>query len=151
MAALVCAMIIFGGNGSKIVGKNIKINDINDFYYTLDGSTNPPYFQRYRFYAEEGKYYFYHEKREGDHWPLTDGDITVSGTVELTLRQWQQFFEFIEGGKVIKRQEHLESGDSGPWLFLYWKNDKSVIQEFSFESLEKRFGFEDFCRSLRSE
>ena len=77
MAALVCAMIFFGGNGSKIVGKNIKINDINDFYYTLDGSTNPPYFHRYRFYKEEGKYFFYHEKREGDHWPLTDGDITV--------------------------------------------------------------------------
>ena len=52
MAALVCAMIFFGGNGSKIVGKNIKINDINDFYYTLDGSTNPPYFQRYRFYKD---------------------------------------------------------------------------------------------------
>ena len=55
MAALVCAMIFFGGNGSKIVGKNIKINDINDFYYTLDGSTNPPYFQRYRFYINSGR------------------------------------------------------------------------------------------------
>ena len=150
MTAVLCAVILLGFNGSKTVGKNIKIDDVNDFYYTVDASTNPPHFQRYRFYAENGKYYFYHEKREGDHWPLTGEDVTVSGTVELTNDQWQQFFDCINGGKVIKRQEHLESGGRGPWLYLYWKKDKGTIQEFSFESLEKRRAFEQLCLILKS-
>ena len=67
---------------SRVVGATVKQKDVTEFYYTLSSSTNPPRFQRYRFYTAEGKYYFYHEKREGDHWPLREEDVTVSGTKE---------------------------------------------------------------------
>ena len=131
-----------------IVGKDIKKGDITDFYYTVDASTNPPHFQRYRFYAENGKCYFYHEKREGDHWPLTEEDATVKGTVELNTAQWDEFFSLLEGGTVIKRQVSTESGGSGPWTYLYWKKDLGEYQEFSFETLEKRGAFEEMCMKL---
>ena len=50
-------------SGKKTVGKDILSDDITDFYYTYDTSTYPPEFQRYRFYAEDGRYYFYHETK----------------------------------------------------------------------------------------
>ena len=70
------------------VGKRIAKESVTDFYYTYASSTNPPDYQRYRFYTENGQYFFYHEKREGDHWPLTENDVTVSGTRELTDAEW---------------------------------------------------------------
>ena len=132
-----------------IVGKNIRIEDINEFYFTWSGSTNPPKFQRYRFYVEDGKYYFYHETREGDHWPLTEGDTTVSGTSELSDEEWEKFFELLKGSTVTKRKESLDSGGSGPWLYLYWKKDRSKYQELSFPSYVQRNIFEDYCIELK--
>ena len=116
MAALVCAMIFFGGNGSKIVGKNIKINDINDFYYTLDVSTNPPYFQRYRFYKEEGYWYAdipAHTKEENE---MVDGaDLlldTLAGSLcdEITLTITNGIGLFRRGEIVLQRKSHDEIG-----------------------------------------
>jgi len=57
----------------------------------------------------------------------------------------------VKGGKVEKRKEHLESGGSGPWLYLYWKGDKAKIQEFSFANLGKKTSFEEFCVKLARE
>ena len=149
MIVVILAAVLLGGtgmlNGKKTVGKNIKIGDVKEFYYTYDASTNPPKYQRYRFYAEGGKYFFYHEKREGDHWPLTETDATVKGTVELTGTQWVDFFALITGGTVEKRTEHLESGNAGPWLYLYWSKDHGKIQEFSFATPEDRAAFRQFC------
>ena len=80
------------GNGPKTVGADVKMEDITEFYFTYDSSTNPPLFQRYRFSVKDGAYQFYHEKREGNHWPLREKDITVSGTKELSPEEWKTFF-----------------------------------------------------------
>ena len=138
---------LFGNK--KIVGKNIAISDITEFYYTYATSTNPPDYQRYHFYIKNGEYFFYHEKREGKHWPLRENDKTVFGTVKLSEAEWTIFFDYLKGGKVKNREESLDCGDSGPWLYLYWKGDKSKCQEFSFESFEKKAAFEDFCLKLK--
>ncbi len=155
-ALLLLAMTFTGGIsmsgiGKKeyIVGKDIKAEDITDFYFTYDSSAYPPLFQRYRLYPEDGKYFFYHETREGDHWPLTESDITVSAAKELSPEQWDEFFGLLEGGKVRSREENLESGDSGPWLFLYWKNDKGDLQEYTFESYGKQKTFEELCITMK--
>ena len=134
---------------TKIVGKDIKINDINEFYYTYASSTYPPKYQRYLFYRKDSKYYFYHEKREGDVFPLTEEYITISNTIELDNEEWNNFFDYINNGKVIKRKENTDSGYSGPWLYLYWENDKGVIQEFSFETYNKLKEFENYCIKLK--
>ena len=136
------------GDDSMTVGKSVSFNDITEFYYTYDSSANPPEFLRYRFYVNNGSYLFYREKREGNHWPLTTDDITSSETKWLSDSEWSEFMSIIEGGKVSKRSENTESGDSGPWLYIYWKGDKSKYQEFAFESYDKRLEFERFCESL---
>lgn len=152
---VICALlfgVIMGGNmfgSGKKVGKDIKIGDITELYYTYATSTFPPDYQRYYFYVKDGKTYFYHEKREGEAFPLTEEYITVSGTVELTEEQWAEFFGYLEGGSVTKRTESTTTGDSGPWLYLYWKNDKGKIQKFEFDSYGKLKEFEDFCISLK--
>ena len=51
--------------------------------------------------------------------------------------------------EVEKRKEHLESGSSGPWLFLYWNGDRSKYQEFSFPSWGARKSFEEYCVRLK--
>ncbi len=145
------ALVLKNGFSKKewIVGKDIKSQDLTDFYYTLSSSTNPPVFQRYRFYPGDGKHYFYHEKREGDHWPLDESDITVSGEIELSEEQWNRVFELLSEGRVREREDSLESGGSGPWLYLYWLNDKGKINQFEFESAEKKVAFEELCRQLK--
>lgn len=134
--------------GKMTVGKDISIGDITEFYYTKSSSTNPPDFQRYKFYTENGKYYFYREIREGDTWPLTENDITESKKKELTKEDWDKFYDCINGGEVVKRTENTESGGSGPWIFLYSKKDKGKYQQFSFSTYEKQTEFEAFCKSL---
>ena len=137
------------GQNGKIVGKDVSLSDITQFYYTYSTSTYPPEYQRYRFSAEGGKYLFYHEKREGEHWPLREEDVTVSGTLELSQQQWAEFFAHLKDGEVRNRRESVECGSSGPWLFLYWKGDRSKCQEFSFASWEKKTSFEEFCVKLK--
>ena len=149
MSVLLCASMVLGLFGCTkkeyTVGSDVKEEEITEFYWTESTSTFPPYFQRYRLYTEEGKHFFYHEKREGEAFPLTEKYITVSGTRELTEEEWQTFFELLKDGTVKKRQESTESGNSGPWTYLYWKGDKGDIQEFSFSSYEKAKAFEEAC------
>ena len=103
--------------GGKTLGTDVPFEDITDFYYTYDASTAPPHYQRYRFYAEDGKHYFYHETREGGAWPQTEENIACSGAVELTLEQWDSFCELLEGGVAVERAEASDNdGDAGPWL-----------------------------------
>ena len=131
------------------VGTDIGPEDVTEFYYTLSSSTDPPRYQRYRFYIQEGRTFFCHEKREGDHWPLREADVTVSGTRELTPAEWDAFFDLLRDGTVEKRKENPDSGGSGPWLYLYWKGDRSVWQEYAFSNRQARSDFEDFCAALR--
>jgi len=139
---------LLAGCGKKDVGKDIGLDKVNEFYYTVSSSTNPPEYQRYRFYVEDGKYYFYHEKREGDTWPLTEKHITVNGTKELSDEEWKEFFSLIENGTVEKREEDTSTGGKGPFLYLYWDGDKSEIQEFTFASSADETAFEEFCEGL---
>ena len=139
-AAGVCAEIS--------VGTDITAEDITDFYYTYSTSTDPPFYQRYRFYMEDGKKLFYHETREGGGWPQTEEDITLSGTVILTEADWSAFFACICNGEVNPHNDEILDGDSGPWMYLYWTGDEGQHQEFTFASPEKRFEFEKLCSRL---
>ena len=79
---------------------------------------------------------------------ITEQDTTQIGTIELTDGQWRQFCDLVSGGTVKAREESADSGDSGPWLYLYWTNDKSKYQKFSFASYGDEKAFEEFCLSL---
>ena len=125
--------------------ENIKFDQISDFYYTIDASTNPPICQRYRVYTVNDVHAFYYEKRDGDHWPLTESDISSSGQTDLTEEQWTAFCRCIEGGKVSKRSDDADSGRSGPWFFIYWEGDKGVNQVFEFRDLDARYDFRKWC------
>ena len=155
VAALLLIAVVMLGCGKKTytVGKNVSIDDITDFYYTYENINFNALSQRCHFYREDGKYLFYHEKREkpNQYGPLTEEDITESGTVELSAEQWNAFFDCIKDGTVIKREESAITGDSGPWYYLYWKNDKGEIQQYSFVSYERELEFKEFCESLKAQ
>lgn len=148
IVVLIAAAVLGFALASKkeyIVGKHIAAADITEFYYTLATSTYPPDYQRYHFYAENGEHFLYHETREGDHWPLTEADITLSGTVPLRDEQWAELILHLQGGMVVKRGTGTQSGGSAPALYLYWNGDKETDQEFSFASLSALTEFEAFC------
>ena len=153
-AAVILTMIaaFAGGCGSikseMIVGTDIKIEDITEFYYTDSATTNPPRFQRYYFHVEDGIYLFTHEKREGENVFSSDDSITVTGTLELGEEEWTELFGFLSGGTVTKRGENTNTG-AAKAMFLYWNGDKGERQEFSFNSSEKRAAFEAFCIELK--
>ena len=143
-----CAEGLAAASDSMIVGNSIPFEGITDFYYTYDASTAPPHYQRYRFYVEDGKHYFYHETREGGAWPQTEADITRSGTVELTDTQWAACSDLLNGGTASRREEHLDSGDAGPWLYIYWRGGEAEGREFSFDQPGTILAFEEFCGDL---
>ena len=47
------------GRGEKLVGTDVKLESVTEFYYTYSTSTDPPHYQRYRFYTEDGKRFFF--------------------------------------------------------------------------------------------
>jgi len=152
-AVLIAFLLAGCGTGrflpAKTVGKQVKEADITEFYFTRSGSAYPPDFQRYRLYAENGSHYFYHEKREGDHWPLSEADITDAGTKQLSEEEWNAFYSLLEGGAVRDRSENADSGSDGPWLYLYWKGDHAKTQEYSFASYGKEMEFEELCEKTK--
>ena len=137
--------------GDKTVGVDIAFQDIMDFYYTYDASTDPPVYQRYRVYADGGKHWFYHESREGSVWPLTEADIVSSGAAALPETAWAAFCDLMEGGTARRRTESLETGDAGPWLYLYWSGGEREGREFAFASPEKKAAFEAFCAQMKED
>lgn len=137
------------GNGELVVGKDIEIADITEFYYTYAASTYPPEYQRYHIKLEDGNLRFYHETREGNHWPLTEADITSSGMIELSKEEADELLICLDDGIVVKRKNNTEAGGSKIWLYLYWKGDQSKYQEFSFASEDMRNSFEHICMKLR--
>jgi len=152
VALILGCLALFGLSGcagAKTVGKNLPTDKITEFYWTLDASTYPPEFQRYRFYVHDGLRFFAHEKREGDHWPLTEADATVTGTVPLTDADWEAFLACLDGGTVTKREASTSSGGSGPWLYLYWQGDRGQYQVFTFATNQKAADFETLCLRLK--
>ncbi len=144
-------MRLFSKN--MIVGKDIMSDDITDFYFTEENINYNACYQRYRFYMEDGKHFFFHETRErkNDYGPCTEEDTTRTGTIELSDEQWSQFYSLVEGGIVKVRGESDEAGDTGPWLYLYWTNDKSKYQKFTFASYAEGQSFVEYCISLAEE
>ena len=139
---------LISSSRERVVGTDIAFEAVSDFYYTYATSTFPPEYQRYRFYMEDGAPMFFHERREGERFPLQEEDVTVSGTVALTEDQWARFCACLEGGTVRTREESVESGDSGPWFYLYWSGDQGEDQQFAFASLEAQGEFEALCAAL---
>ena len=123
----------------------LSIEEIRDFYYTYDASSYPPVYQRYRFYEEDGEYFFFHETREGEDWPQTEESITASGTVKLTEEDWKTFFGYIADGTLKQPEDEALSGDAGPWMYLYRGKGQ---EEYVFASYAARLAFEEYCRKL---
>ena len=134
------------------VDTDIAYGDITDFYYTEENINYNAYYLRYRVYVEDGKHLFFHEARErkGDYGPCTEEDTTQKGTIELSDNQWEKFCDLVKGGTVKAREDSADSGGTGPWLYLYWKNDKSKYQQFSFDSYGTEIKFKEYCESLIS-
>lgn len=152
LVLLIAGTFVFGWvllSKPKTVGKSIREADFKEFYYTHSSTVNPPEFQRYRIYVENGRKLFYHEKREGDTVFLTEADITESGETELTDEEWATFWSCIVGGTVENRKERVTAGGPGPWLYLYWDGDRDRCQEFTFADREKQAEFEEFCVRLK--
>jgi len=133
-----------------VTDRKIPVGDVTEFYYTYENINYNAFYQRYRFWAEDGKHFFYHETRErpNDYGWTTEEDITASGTLALGDDEWAQFTALLKNGTVRARTVSDEAGDSGPWLYLYWKGDKGTDQEFSFASAEEEKAFEEFCAKL---
>ena len=133
-----------------IVGTDIAFDDITDFYYTKENINYDACYQRYRFYVEDGKHLFFHEARErkNEYGPCTEEDTVQIGTIELSGDQWSEFTDLVKGGTVTARGDSADSGGTGPWLYLYWTNDKSKYQQFSFESYGTEAKFEELCLTL---
>ena len=154
---MLCCMTLFGGCGKEteetITNKKIPLADVTEFYYTCENINFDAFFQRYRFYREDGKYMFQHETREkpGEYGPTSEEDITGRGTFELTEEEWNEFLTFLKDGTVSARKDSGESGGAGPWTFIYWKNDKGKYQVFEFATYDARTRFEEYCSSLAQE
>ena len=152
VAVAVLIIAVFAAKGrQRTVGTDILLSDVTEFYYTTAASTNPASRQQYRFYMEGEQWWFYHESREGSHWPLTEKDITACGAKQLSQQEYEQFTACISGGSVIKRTENADSGSRGPWLYLYWKGDKGKYQQFSFADYAAQTAFEQFCAELAAQ
>ncbi len=151
-ALFALAGLLFTGcaAGEKIVGKNVQIDDITEFYWTYENINYNAHYQRYRFYVEDGKHMFYHvtRDRKDDYGPCSEEDTVKEGTFELSEEEWNRFFDLLTDGTVVNRKDSADSGDSGPWTYLYWKNDKGECQQYSFVSYERGREFETFCMEL---
>ena len=136
--------------GKMVVGDDIKYEDIKEFYYTYENINYGALYLRYRFYKDNDKNMFFFEKRErpNDYGPAGEDDTVAKGNIELTDEQLSEFYKLISGGLVRKRGENADSGDCGPWLYLYWNDDRNKYQEFTFESYSKESEFEDYCSQL---
>lgn len=151
---MLCCVALFSGCAERAKGtvtnRKIPFDDITEFYYTYENINFDASFQRYRFYKEDGMYMFYHETREkpGEYGPSTEKDITKSGTFELSEAEWKDFLPYLNDGTVSAGKDSGESGGSGPWTFIYWKNDKGKYQVFEFPNYDARVRFEEYCSSL---
>lgn len=156
LTIVLCAALFCGcGKNAKetVTNRKIPVEDVSEFYYTRENINFNASYQRYRFFKEDGSCMFFHETREkpGAYGPTTEKDVTNSGTFELTAEEWNVFLAFLKDGRVSARKDPAESGGSGPWTFLYWKNDKGKDRVFEFPTYDASVRFEEYCRSLAQE
>lgn len=139
------------GGRSLVVGRDIGPAAFREFFCTRAATTNPPMFQRHHIRMDNGRPVFRHEKREGSTVFLTEKDVTVSGTRELSPEEWERFWGLIAGGTVTDRKEDPDAGTggSGPWLFLYWDGDRGRTQVYEFAQPDRLPAFEEFCAEIR--
>ncbi len=130
----------------------VNENNFREFFYTYSNINYNAFYQRYHFYNEEGRHMFFHERREveNDYGPAGEKDITLTGAFELTEEEWTEFFEYLSDGSAEERSDSAETGDAGPWLYLYLGDDTEGL-EFSFSSIDRLKSFEEFCRTLAEE
>ena len=149
-AGLMAGLLLTGCKSTYTVGKDISASDIKDFYYTYSNINYNAFYQRYRFYPENGNMMFFHEtrKRENDYGPTTEEDTTLTGTSILTDDEWKTVYVLLSDGTVTKRKDDPSAGGSGPWLYLYWTKDKDKYQVFEFSSQKKQADFVTFCENL---
>lgn len=133
-----------------VVGKDIIEEDINEFYYTIENINYDAYYLRYKLYNEDGKHMFFFEerKRPDDYGPTTEEDTVAKCEFDLSDKEWSRFYEIISGGEVTARGDDPETGDEGPWTYLYWTGDEGDIQQYSFESEKKMAAFKKLCERL---
>ncbi|MBP5660552.1 MAG: hypothetical protein J6X08_04385 [Lachnospiraceae bacterium] len=162
LSILLCALSLAGctsGEDSNVklfqktfvVGKDIERYNISEFYYTYENINYDAFYQRYHVYKTDyGTPYFTHitRERKNDYGPTTPEDTVKSGTIEMTDEQWKKFYELISGGTVAERKDTADSGDSGPWYYLYWDKDKEKYREYTFESPAAEKALEEFFVSL---
>lgn len=72
----------------------------------------------------------------------------LSDSKELSEREWQEFLNYLIGGKVKARKQNTKTGESGPWFYLYWEGDCDKYQFFSFPSSSEEKAFESYCEEL---
>lgn len=148
-----CLTLLFGcGKSDKetVTNRDIPVDDITAFYYTVENINFNASYQRYRFSVEDGAYLFDHETRErpGDYGPTTEADITASGTVALTDREWADFLAYLKDGTVSAREKSADAGSAGPWTFLYWKNDRGNTRCLTLRIMRRGFGLRHFAPRL---
>ena len=137
--------------GEKFPGTKISLTDVVDFYYTYEWIGYNAEYLRYRFYMEDGKHWFYHEARkvENDYGPAGKDDITSTGTVELSQEDWDKFLGLIKDGKISKPEESTSTGDSGPWLYIYYIKGKDTVRmAYAFDPHAAISDFEEYCAEL---
>ena len=138
---------------AQAAGQEIPTEDVTDFFYTYDWIGYNAEYQRYRFFAEDEKKYFFHESRgtEGDYGWNTEENILSSGTKELSAEEWAAFCAFLEGGSTAPRNEDPVDGDSGPWMFIYLNGGDPEGLEFRFASAAVQAEFIRFCEQLAAD
>ena len=153
LSVMLCMALLCGcGKTARetVTNRKIPVEEITEFYYTVENINYDAFYQRYRFYKEDGKYMFQHETRErpGQYGPATKEDITNSGTFELSGAEWKDFLTCLKDGTVSAIKDSGESSSSGVWTFIYWKKDKGRYRVFEFPDYETRVRLEEYCSLL---
>ena len=131
-------------------GKKIKSERFSEFYYTEENINFNAFYQRYRFFTEDGKKMFFHEQRkvENGYGPAGEKDRTAMGQKELSEEEWLSFVGYLKQGTLRKRRDSAESGSTGPWMYLYCQNEDPAGLVFQFSSGGDCLKFEAFCAEL---
>ncbi|MBR2552365.1 MAG: hypothetical protein IKF05_05170 [Erysipelotrichaceae bacterium] len=150
LSIMLMMLTLFACRGFGTEEGEIRMDGFKEFYYTYENINYNAKYQRYYFYEKDGKHMFFHDRREviDDYGPAGEADRNRFGEFELTEEEWQQFASFLQKGTARNRQEHTESGDSGPWMFLYREGKDPKGQEFEFDSYSTLKEFEQFCDTL---
>ena len=136
-------------SGKYEVGEGIPKEDITEFTYTISNSTNPPRYEQYRFFMEDGAYRFsfVQENVAGDTGSRSGELASASGTLELTDTEWDELYDCLEGGSAKKKEEdrNAETGGTYYTYQLYWNGDREKYRKFSFASSRRESEFEALC------